>query len=59
MLAEEVVLRLAALDDPVLRRIASWKLEGFSNEEVTAKLGRSVPTVERKLNRIRRIWAGP
>jgi DNA-directed RNA polymerase specialized sigma24 family protein len=31
-------------------------VEGFSNEEIAAKLGRAVPTVERKLARIRRLW---
>ena len=38
-----------------------WKLEGYTNEEIAAKMnggeGRSLPTVERKLARIRKIWA--
>jgi DNA-directed RNA polymerase specialized sigma24 family protein len=57
LLAEEVDMRLAALADPVLQRIAIWKLESFSNDEIAAMLDRSVPTVERKLKRIRQIWS--
>jgi DNA-directed RNA polymerase specialized sigma24 family protein len=48
---------LARLADGQLRDIAVWKMEGFTNEEIAAKIGRSVPTVERKLDRIRRTWA--
>jgi DNA-directed RNA polymerase specialized sigma24 family protein len=56
-LAEEVGRLLAGLGDPVLRQIAVWKLDGHTNEEIAAKLGRSVPTVERKLARIRQRWS--
>jgi DNA-directed RNA polymerase specialized sigma24 family protein len=52
--AEECGRLLAELEDDCLRQIALWKMEGFTNEEIAAKLGRSVPTVERKLARIRR-----
>ena len=44
------------LDDEELRRIALRKLEGYSNEEIAAKIGRSLPTVERRLKMIRDIW---
>jgi DNA-directed RNA polymerase specialized sigma24 family protein len=58
--AEECRRLLAALGDAELRRIALWKLEGYSNEEIAARMGdgegRSLPTVERKLARIRRRW---
>lgn len=54
--AEECRLLLAELEDGCLRQIALWKMEGFTNEEIAAKLGRSLPTVERKLARIRRSW---
>jgi DNA-directed RNA polymerase specialized sigma24 family protein len=44
-----------------LRDVAVWKLEGYTNEEIAAKLnggeGRAVSTVERKLALIRKIWA--
>jgi hypothetical protein len=43
-----------------LRDIAVWKLEGYTNEEIAAKInggkGRSVKAVERKLVLIRKIW---
>jgi DNA-directed RNA polymerase specialized sigma24 family protein len=59
--AEECRRLLAALGDEELRRVALWKLEGCTNEEIAARMnggkGRSVPTVERKLDRIRRTWA--
>jgi DNA-directed RNA polymerase specialized sigma24 family protein len=54
--AEQCRCLLDRLEDPTLRRVAVWKLEGFRNEEIAAKLGRSLPTVERKLQRIRGIW---
>jgi DNA-directed RNA polymerase specialized sigma24 family protein len=58
--AEECRRLLATLGDEELRRIALWKLEGYSNEEIAARMGggegRSLPTVERKLARIRRRW---
>jgi DNA-binding CsgD family transcriptional regulator len=46
------------LDSEVLRSVAVWKMEGYSNAEIAAKLGRSECTVERKLNLIRQIWSG-
>jgi DNA-directed RNA polymerase specialized sigma24 family protein len=54
--AEECQRLLAELGDDQLRQIAQWKMEGFTNEEIGAKLGRAVATVERKLARIRRLW---
>jgi DNA-directed RNA polymerase specialized sigma24 family protein len=54
--AEECRRLLAKLGDEQLRQIAQWKVEGFTNEEIASKLGRAVPTVERKLARIRRLW---
>jgi DNA-directed RNA polymerase specialized sigma24 family protein len=54
--AEECRRLLAELEDDQLRQVAQWKMEGFTNEEIGAKLGRAVATVERKLARIRRLW---
>ena len=54
--AEECRRLLAQLEDEQLRQVALWKVEGLTNEEIAAKLGRAVPTVERKLARIRRLW---
>ena len=44
------------LEDAELRQIALYKLEGYTNEEVASKIGRSAPTVERRLRLIREIW---
>jgi DNA-binding CsgD family transcriptional regulator len=40
----------------MLRSVAVWKLEGYTNKEVAAKLGRAPATVERKLRLIRATW---
>jgi DNA-directed RNA polymerase specialized sigma24 family protein len=47
---------LGLLTGADLRAVAVWKLEGYTNEEIAGKLGRSIPTVERKLATIRAIW---
>jgi DNA-directed RNA polymerase specialized sigma24 family protein len=60
--AEECERLLGLLRDGRLREVAVWKMEGYTNVEIAEKLGRSVPTVERKLAAIRAIWerdAGP
>jgi DNA-directed RNA polymerase specialized sigma24 family protein len=54
--AEECRRLLAELEDDKLRQIAQSKVEGFTNEEIGAKLGCALSTVERKLSRIRRQW---
>jgi RNA polymerase sigma factor (sigma-70 family) len=46
------------LDDDELRQIALHKLEGYTNEEIARKIGRALPTVERRLRRIRESWQG-
>ncbi len=55
-IAEECRRLLAALKDEQLRQLAVWKMEGFTNAEIAEKMGRAVPTVERKLARIRAVW---
>jgi DNA-directed RNA polymerase specialized sigma24 family protein len=47
---------LGLLGDGELRQVAVWKMEGYTNAEIAARLGRSVPTVERKLAAVRAIW---
>jgi DNA-directed RNA polymerase specialized sigma24 family protein len=54
--AEECQRLLGALDTPTLREIAVAKMEGYTNEEIAARLGRSLSAVERKLRLIRRAW---
>jgi DNA-directed RNA polymerase specialized sigma24 family protein len=56
MMAEEYIHLLGRLPDETLRRIAAWKLEGYSNEEIAARLGCGRRTVERKLGVIRSSW---
>jgi DNA-directed RNA polymerase specialized sigma24 family protein len=53
---EESQRLLAALGEETLRRIALWKMEGYTNKEVADKLGVVEQTVERKLRRIREVW---
>jgi DNA-directed RNA polymerase specialized sigma24 family protein len=54
--AEECRVLLGRLGDPDLRALAVAKREGYTNEEVAVRLGCSLPTVERKLRRIRATW---
>jgi DNA-directed RNA polymerase specialized sigma24 family protein len=54
--AEEYRRLLDRLDDAALRDLAVWKLEGYSNAEIAAKLGCVERTVERRLWVIRRVW---
>ena len=48
------LLRMLAND--TLRRIATWRMQGETNEDIAAKLKLSVRSVERKLNLIRECW---
>ncbi len=54
--AEEVRRLLARLPDDEARAIAVGKMEDCTNEEIAQRIGRSVPTVERRLRLIRRTW---
>jgi DNA-directed RNA polymerase specialized sigma24 family protein len=47
---------LGLLEGGTLRRVALWKLAGWTNEAIRAKLGCSLATVERALARIRETW---
>jgi DNA-directed RNA polymerase specialized sigma24 family protein len=55
--ADECRVLFAKLEDPLLRSIASWKMEGYTNDEIAQKLGRTERTVERKLSLIREYWS--
>ena len=54
--AEECQRLLDSLGDADLRTIAVWKMEGYTTEEIAARLRRAPRTVERKLDLIRRRW---
>jgi RNA polymerase sigma factor (sigma-70 family) len=56
-MADEYQRLLDRLDDAELRSIALWKVEGLTNEEIAGRLGCVERTVERKLQRIRILWA--
>jgi DNA-directed RNA polymerase specialized sigma24 family protein len=56
--AEECRRLLDRLGSGELQEVALLKMEGYTNAEVAAKLGRSLATVERKLKLIRRTWDG-
>jgi DNA-directed RNA polymerase specialized sigma24 family protein len=54
--AEECRRLLAGLGDPDLEAVALWKMEGYENAEIAAKLGCAPRTVERRLQLIRQLW---
>ncbi len=54
---EEYQRLLGSLRNDTLRQIAMWRMEGESNEEIAQRLGTTVRSVERKLNRIREKWS--
>jgi IS30 family transposase len=54
--AEEYRWLLKQLADDELRQVAQWKMEGYTNGEIAAKLDRAPRTAERRLLRIREIW---
>jgi DNA-directed RNA polymerase specialized sigma24 family protein len=57
-LAEECQRLLAGLNDPELRQLALWKMEGYTNEDIAERLGVVARTVERKLRLIRAlVWS--
>jgi RNA polymerase sigma factor (sigma-70 family) len=47
---------LEMLDDDELRRITLARMEGYSNAEIAAQIGRSEMTVQRRLGLIRATW---
>ena len=55
--AEECDRLLSALGDEELKSIARWKTDGFTNQEIAARLGCVLRTVERKIKVIRQHWS--
>lgn len=53
--AEQYRLWMNALGTDELTQIAEWKLEGFTNDEIAQKCGRTTRTIERKLKLIRMV----
>jgi len=56
-MTEECQRLLARLGDDTLRSVALWKMEGYTNIEIAAKLGCVEQTVERKLRAVRQTWS--
>ncbi len=56
MVAESYERLLDQLDDEDLRRVAIWRLEGLTNDEIADRLGCARRTVARRLDLIRKIW---
>ncbi len=56
MMLEEYERLLARLGEADLQALANAKLEGYTNDEIAARVGCSVRTVERRLRLIRRKW---
>jgi DNA-directed RNA polymerase specialized sigma24 family protein len=54
--AEECRRLLTALGDADLEAVALWKMEGYENTEIAAKLGCAPRTIERRLQLIRKLW---
>ncbi len=55
-LADECRRLLDSLPEPELRQIAIWKVEGYTHEEIAARLDCVPRTIERKVSRIRLLW---
>jgi RNA polymerase sigma factor (sigma-70 family) len=54
--AEEFRRLLDVLDDDELRRIALWRMEGYTGDEIAERLGCARRTVARRLELIRKEW---
>jgi DNA-directed RNA polymerase specialized sigma24 family protein len=54
--AEECRRLLDLLGNEELRTLAVAKMEGYTNAEIATQVGKSVATVERKLQLIRKTW---
>ena len=53
---EQYCQLLAALPDAALRKIAVWKMERYTHDEIAEKLGCVRRTVQRRLRLIQQIW---
>ncbi len=56
ILAEEFQRRIDSLPDEALRRVALWRMEGYSDQEIAERLGCVSRSVQRKLDLIRKAW---
>lgn len=56
-MAEERERLLETLDDEALRRLALWKMDGLTNEEIALRMDLTPRSVTRKVRRIRESWS--
>ena len=56
LLNEALERRLEMLADARMRQIALWRLEGYTNREIAARLDCTERAVERRMERIRSKW---
>ncbi|MBI5758409.1 MAG: RNA polymerase subunit sigma-70 [Planctomycetales bacterium] len=56
VLTEECERLVGLLGDPELQQVALWRLEGFNNDEIAAKLNYTRRTIQRMLKLIRQVW---
>ena len=57
-LAEEELRRLLdLLRDDTLRRVAVWRMEGYTCDEIAERMGCARRTVARQLDLIRKLWS--
>jgi DNA-directed RNA polymerase specialized sigma24 family protein len=54
--AEECQRRLDRLGEPMLRKVALARMEGWTNAEIATRLGVVERTVERQLRLVRKLW---
>ena len=54
--AEECERLLGGLGDDELRSVALWKMEGYTTDEIAARLGYAPRSIKRKLQLIRGLW---
>ena len=57
LVGDELRRLLGKLPDADLKTLAVWKMEGYTNEEIAARWGCVLRTVERRLKVIRSLWA--
>jgi DNA-directed RNA polymerase specialized sigma24 family protein len=55
-MTEMVREKLALLHNDEQRKIALYKMQGYTNQEIAFMLPRALRSVERKLNSIRQLW---
>ncbi len=53
---DEIQRLFSLLPDEELKKIATWKMQGLTSQEIASQLGKALATVERRLKLIRALW---